>query len=519
MNKAFDLIISKFKKIPFAIWIILFFSIIKLIIHFLTNGQYNYNRDECYYIACGEHLDWGYVDHPPLIALLANISRFIFGDSLFGLRFLPAIAGAMLVFFTGLIAKKLGGSIYSVILACISIIAAPMFLSIDTQFAPNVFDELFWVICIYLLILIIKEEKPRYWILFGLFAGIGLMTKHSVILFGLAFIFGLLLTKNRKYFASKWFWFGSLIALVIFIPHILWQIKYNFPTLEFMKNVSLYKNYKASPLEFILSQIAGFNIFASPIWILGLCYFLFNKDGSKFRILSIMYLTLLTLFIIQHGKDYYLAGFYPVLFAGGAVFIEKITLKKIIWLRYIIIILIILGGVIAAPIVLPILPVEKMISYMNSLHYNPPQSENTEQSVLPQVYADMFGWEEMVQKVAKVYNELSPEEKSKCAIIAKNYGEAAAIDFYSKKYGIPKAISGHNSYYLWGPGNNKGDIVIWVYPDTDEKDLKNYFDEVIKKDLIYNKYAMPFDNNYHLYLLKGIKFDLKANWKLLKLYI
>ena len=231
--------------------ILFYLALLTILIHFLTNGGYGYFRDELYYMACGEHLAWGYVDQPPFVALMAFVTRHLLGDSLFALRFFPAICGGLIVLLTGLMVRELGGGRYAQGLAAVAVIVAPVYLAIDNFFSMNCFDEVFWALAGYIVIRILKEGDPKLWILFGLVAGIGLMNKYSIGFLGLGVVVGLVLTPARRHLFSKWLWLGGAIAFVIFLPHILWEIHNGFPTLEFIHNATAMKNLPQTPLQFM----------------------------------------------------------------------------------------------------------------------------------------------------------------------------------------------------------------------------------------------------------------------------
>ncbi len=498
--------------------ILFYLALATLLIHFLTNSQYGYFRDELYYMACGEHLDFGYVDHPPMVALVANFTRKLLGDSLFALRFFPALAGALVVFLSGLIVRELGGKRFAQILAALAVIISPVYLSIGNFLSMNAFDLLFWTLSAYILVLILKTGNPKLWLLLGIVLGIGLQNKHSMLFFGYGFIIGLLLTSNRKYFRTPWFWLAGAIAFLVFLPNIIWQFKNNWPTLEFIKNASLYKNMPLSPLKFLSGQILEMHPILFPLLLIGLFYYLLSKSAKPYRLFGWMYLAVFLLFILTRAKTYYISPIYPVMFAGGALAVERFIYKcGWNWLKPVIVTLLIVGGLLTAPFALPLLPVETYIKYSAFLGMGPPQSERHDMGQLPQHYADMFGWENMAATVARVYHQLPPEERSKCGIFAQNYGEAGAIDFFAKRYDLPRAISGHNNYWLWGPHEYTGEIMIVI--GGDEDDYKEVFREVEKLEIIRHKYAMPYENNLPVYLCRDIIFPLKEVWLKVKAYI
>ncbi len=493
-------------------------ALLKLTLHFLTNGQYGYFRDELYYIACGEHLDWGYVDQPPLIAVVAKATRVLFGDSLFAIRFFPAVAGALLVFLTGLIVRQLGGGGFAQLLAALAIIIAPAYLLLHTWLTMNAFEPLFWMACAYIAILILQGRDRRLWLLFGAIAGVGLMNKQSMLFFGFAIVVGLLLTPQRKILFNKWIWFGGALAFIIFLPNIVWQITHGFPTLELLKNVAVAKNYNASTLEFFGGQIVLLHPLNFPLWMAGLYFYLFARDGQQYRALGWAYIVAFATFILLKGKVYYLVPIYPLLIASGAIVIERLTDRyRLIWLRPAIVSLLIVGGAATAPFVLPVLPVETYVEYARLWGMKEGvKTENKRLGVLPQHYADMFGWENMTATVAKVYQSLPPTEQSIAAIYTQNYGEAGAIDFFGKQYNLPKAISGHQNYFLWGSRGYSGEVFIII--GGKPADHRKIFDEVTQQAVVTNEYAMPYENNLPVFVCRKPKFSLTEFWPKAKHY-
>ncbi len=493
-------------------------AVVTLVIHFLTNGGYGFFRDEFYYMACGEHLDWGYVDHPPFVALMAALTRAVLGDSLQAIRFLPALCAALTVLLAGLMARELGGGRFAQALAGLAVLIGPVYLIVDHIFSMNCFDYVFWALAIYIVIKILKEDRPKLWVLFGLVAGIGLMTKYSMGFLGLGLVAGLVVTSSRKHLLSRWLWLGGLLAFVIFLPHIIWEIRQGFPTREFIRNATLYKNLPMSPVRFLAEEALEVHPFTLPIWLAGLYFYLGHADGKRYRAIGWIYVSVLLLFLITKAKPYYLAPAYFMLLAAGAVVIERfIERRNAVWLKATSLAALVVGGLITLPLALPVLPVDTFIRYQAFLHIPVEVGEKHRMGKLPQMYADMFGWEEMVAAVAKVYNSLPPEERAKCAIYASNYGEAGAIDFFGKKYGLPKAISGHNSYWLWGPRDYTGEIVITV--GEEKQDVEKTFGKVELAATVVDDYAMPYENNLPIFICRKPKMSLQQVWPRTKHYI
>ena len=505
-----------------ALAVALYLSAFKLLLHFLTNGGYGYFRDELYYLACGEHLDWGYVDQAPLIAVVARVQRALLGESLFATRFLPAVAGAALVFVTGLLARELGGGRFAVLLACVCVIVAPAFLALHTVLTMNAFEPLFWTLGAYLVARALKTGDARLWVWFGLLMGLGLQNKHSTLVFGFAVVAGLLLTPARKFLLSKWLWLGGLIALLVFLPNILWQIKYDWPTVEVLRNADKNQNLPVSPLDFFKGQLLLTHPFTFPVWAAGLCFYLLTRAGRPFRALGWAYVVMFVLMIVMRAKVYYLLPVYPVLFAPGAVWFEsffaRLAERRPLWrwLRPASVALLVAGGALTAPLALPVLPVETLIRYQRALGLEAPRTEKLRLADLPQHYADMHGWEEMTAAVGRVYNSLPAEERTRCAVFARNYGQAGAIDFFGARHGLPKAIGKHQNYFLWGPRDYTGECVITV--GERERDVRKSFDQVELAATITHPYVLPHENNLPVYLCRKPKRPLKEIWPDVKCY-
>ncbi|MEX1276973.1 MAG: glycosyltransferase family 39 protein [Bacteroidota bacterium] len=494
-------------------------AFVKLLIHLVVNamGGYGYFRDEFYYLACSDHLDWGYVDHPPLSIFLLWVNRFVFGDSLVALRLLPAIAGAALVVFAGLIARAFGGGTRAQLVAGIATIIAPVYLSIHGFYSMNGFEPLFWMVAVYLLIRIIKEENGQLWLWFGVVAGLGLQNKISMSFFGAALVGGLLLTRERKNLRGKYLWMGGGIAGLLFLPHILWQFVNDWPTLEFMNNARLYKNVSFSAADFLSAQILYEHPVTAPLWIGGVLLLLLHKELNRYRAFAIAFLLLFALFVLQGGKPYYLSPIYPLFFAAGAVGLERLVDRfRQGWVIWAYSVLIVIGGAVTAPLVLPVLPVETFLRYNTSLGIGEVQAERHQKTVLPQHYADMHGWKEMTESVARVYQALPDSDKVRCGIYAQNYGEAGAIDFFGEEYELPKASSGHNNYWLWGL-QGPGEVMIIVGGRAE--DHARAFTSVELVGRHSHEYAMRFESDLPIFLCRNLKAPPAELWPGTKRFI
>ena len=503
-------------EVSFTLPIVL--SLFLFSLHMLSNGRYGYFVDELYYLACSHHLAWGYVDQAPLIAVITWLERVTLGDSLHSLRFLPAVAAGLKVLLTGLIARELGARAYAQALACVAVIVAPVYLGLDNLLTMNTFEPVFWMGCALIAIKIIKGGDQRLWLLYGLVAGVGIENKHSMILFGFAFFAALLLTSERRYLRHPWIWLGGLIALLCFLPNLVWEIHGNFPTVELLRNVHRSgRNTALGPIMFVLQQMLIMHPLAAPLWLAGLWYYFRDSEGRCLRVLGWTYVILLLLMLVMSGRIYYPAPAYPMLFAsGGVAFQRSVEQKSWQWAKPTYAAVLVLTGILLAPFgYFPILPVRAYIDYAKALHFEPPRIENHAMGPLPQIYADQFGWKEMAEAVASAYSKLSPEDQRNCAIFGQNYGQAGAIDFFGAKLGLPNALSGHQSYYDWGPRGYTGECVI-VMDDRPER-LSQLFDRYEKVATVYHPYSMPYQH-FDVYLCHGLHEPLEKLWPELKVW-
>jgi len=512
--------------------IVSFLAVVKFVLHLATTGRFGYGFfvDELYFLACAEHLDWGYVDMPPLLPTLIAVVRAVLGDSLLAVRLFPAIAGSGLVLLTGLIARELGGGRFAQALAALTVVIAPIYLGLHSVQTMNAYEPLFWMGCAYVMIRIVKGGNPKLWLVFGLLAGLGMMNKHSMAFFGFGILAGLLLTNQRKLLFNRvpprfhnfskrsgtgWFWLGGLIAFIIFLPNLLWMIEHDFPHLQLLANIrAAGRNVELSPLEFILQQVLMMHPLAFPVWLAGLLHFFLNNDARPYRVLGIAYLTILFMMLVLEGRVYYLAPAYPMLLAGGGVAIEKWIANRgwaVVKPAYVTVL--VLGGLILAPIALPCLPPEDFIRYAEATGLQQPRVETHRLGRLPQLHADRFGWEEMAKVVAQAYQKLPPEERAKTAIFGQNYGQAGAIDLFGPQLGLPKALSGHLTYHYWGPREYKGEIVI-VMGDRREV-LESKFDSVELVGVVEHPYSMPYQQ-FDVYRCRGLRQPLHELWPQLR---
>ncbi len=496
-----------------AVGVLIAICAAKFLLHAFTSlHRYGYFRDELYLLDCGRHLAWGYVDMAPLSALYARIA-LLMGGSLPALRILPALAGTGLVALAIVLARQLGGSRFAQALAGLSVLFVPVNLVMDDMLSMNAFEPLFWMGCVYLLIRIVRTGNPKLWLWFGLLAGLGLENKHSTLFFGFAIFLAVALTPLRREFAKPWIWMGGAIALLIFVPNLLWQIQRNFPTLQDLENVRRSgKNVVLSPVAFLGRQILMEQPILFPLWLAGLGSFLWGR-GKRLRVLGLAFMIFFATLLLLHGKDYYLAPIYPVLFAGGAVATESWLARRRwagarLWPKAAMVAALVLLGGVLVPLVTPMLSPERFLAYQRALHIHFSKTEAHQAGVLPQFFGDQFGWRLMVRQIAAIYNSLPAGERAKTGILTGNYGEAGAVNLFGPAYGLPRAYSRHQNYWYWGPPPVAYANLIVV--QWSQKDVQDNCTSWRAYDH-YARFGMA-EENTPIYLCRNAKFNIQKIW-------
>ena len=491
----------------------LYIAIADFVFHMLIANNYGYFRDELYYVVAGQRLAFGYVDFPPVIALLAALMGFIAGDSLVSIHIIPALAGAAIVFVSAMIAKELGGGKRAQILTAVAALFSASF-AVSSIFSMDVLDMLWWTVLAYLLVRIIKSENrdPKLWILFGLVAGIGLLTKLTIAFFLLALLIAFVLSSKRTYLKSPWLWLGVLIAFVILSPYVIWNYLNGWPTVDFFIHHGGLNG--GGPVSFLVYQVLIAGILGFPLALIGLYFYFRSNLGRPFVVLGITFVILLIVFTLTNGKPYFFMGAYPFAFAGGAILIERAMGKKrLIWPAYLTGIFLI--GIFLAPLYAPVLPPQTYVKYYGGFS-GVANGAAAQASVgaFPQYLGDRFGWNTMTATVAKVYDSLNASERAEACIFTSNYGEASALIILGKNYSLPPVISGHNNYYIWGPGKCSGDVLIIVSPSLGN--VRNYFNTVYIAANITCTYCMPDENNIPVVVAIGPTISLQSAWPSLK---
>lgn len=501
--------------------IVLYIVAVKLVLHLATVARYGIFRDEMYYLACSRHMAWGYVDHPPLTVWIGWFSRVVLGDSPVGVRLLPILAGAAVVWLSGKLAREMGGGRFAQGMAALAVLVVPIYLVAHTWLTDNVFEQLIWMVCIWLVVRAINTRDARYWLWFGVAAGLGFENKYSIAFLLLGLLAGVALTPHRHVLKGRYLWLGVLACAAISLPNLLWEIRNHFPFLELIHNIRMSdRDVVRAPLAFIADQAMIMNPILFPLWLGGLVWLFFGKDkndkeGQRYRLLGWTYLVVLIAFMGLKAKNYYVAPIYPILFAAGAIALERVAPGRSVgtWLRAGSIALVILAGALLMPFSVPVLSPEGYLRYQKTLGFQPSEFEHQQNGPLPQWFADEFGWQEMVEKVARVYNSLPPEERARTAIFSNGWGEAAAVDFYGSRYGLPQAISKHNSYWMWGPGKYDGSTMIILR--SGGRNEPKMFQSVEDVGRVEHPYSRR-DEYFDIYLCRGLKVNLKDAWPKLK---
>ncbi len=486
--------------------IILTISTLNILVYLVTTAFFSYGifRDELYYLACANRPAFGYVDHPPLSIWILAVWKFLFGDSMFVIRIVPAIITSVSVFMIGLFTLRLGGGKIAVIISTLTFMLTPIFLGISTIYSMNVFDFFFWITSAYVFLRIIQTENKKLWILLGFVIGLGLMNKTSMLWFCAGIFFGIIFTPLRKELKTKYPYIAAGIAILIFSPFIIWNITHNFAHLEFMRNAASRKYGELTPVSFLLDQFLILNPVTIYIWMPGIFFYFFSKHGKQFRALGFIWLaTFIILLINWHSKGEYIAASYQILFAGGAVIIEKwSSIPKRGWIKYAIAPQVILFGILLSPFARPLLTPEKFLKYQDFVGIKPPANEGVE-TEMPQFYCDMFNWEKMAKKISKVYLTIPEEERSTTVVYCYNYGKAGAMEYYSKKYPLPEVVCPHNSYWYWWPPGKHITTVILL--GGEKEDYQNALEQVEEVGFYKTKYAMPYENNLKIFIGRGLK--------------
>lgn len=487
-----------------------------LVLHVATSGGYGYHRDELYFISCAQHLAWGYVDQPPLIAVIAKVVLTLFGPSLIAIRLLPALAAAATVVVTGRVAWRLGGGLFAQALAMVALALAPFYLSVGNLLTMNAFEPLLWMSAAYLFLRAEHNDRPSRWLALGVVLGLGCLNKYSMFFYWASACAAIACTPQRRVFARPGFWLAFAIAGVLVAPNLAWQFAHGWPQLEVLRNAAAEKNVAHGPLLFFFEQILMMNPLTAPLWIAGLGFLLFARDGVRLRWFGYTYLILSALYLVLRAKVYYLAPIYPILFAAGGVVLERaLAPRRALAVAYSL--ALVVAGLAIAPEAFPLLPLPVFLRYEHLIDVRGVKMERHPEGIVPQHFADMLGWDALTATMARAYDALPPAQRAQAAILTHDYGQASALDFFGPAYGLPRALSGHNNYFLYGTRGYSGEVVLAL--GMDPSLLRGEWRDVVRVGTFHDDYLLPDQNDLSIFLCTRPQQPFAAWWPHAKRYI
>jgi hypothetical protein len=496
---------------PAAWRVLLLLGGICVMVHLALYNRFGYHLDELYFMECGWHLALGYVDHPPLVPWIARLGMALFGENLFAVRFFPAMAAGAAVVMTGLITRELGGARYAQGIAGLAVLMVPAYLRSGGLLCIPIFELLFWTGFSYSVARALNQRDSRWWIAAGVTAGLGLLTKYTMAVWGTAVVAGILLTPARRRLLSPWPWVGAVLAGGVFFPHMLWEATHGWPTVEFLQNLRVEILEYQSRLLFIFHQLVNMHFLLTPVWALGLWYF-FSPSGRRFRVFGWAFAFAFGFFFLEQGKAYYLAPAYPVLFAGGGLQLERIlSCDSSAVYRRIVAAAIVIVGVANALFALPVIPLEMSDRITGTVF-----GYFVDPTELTREFHSQYGWEGYAEKVAEAYRMLEPEEQQVCTILALKYSQASAINLFGKSSGLPRAVSGHMNYYLWGPVPGRGEVAIACGFPLEM--LRPLYGDIREVGRTFHPLARHEYNNVPIYVCRDPEVDLASAWLRLKRY-
>lgn len=464
-------------------------ALVKLVVpFFLQHSSYQPHRDEYLYLAEGHHLSWGYLEVPPLLSVFAWITNQL-GAGMFWIKIWPALFGALTFLLVGRIIVSLGGKTFALILGWLPFMLDG-YMRLFFLFQPNFLDVFFWTAMGFCLIRYIQNRQARWLYIMGICAGLGMLSKYSAAFYIAALAVGILLTSQRAILTNRHLYLAALVALLLFLPNLVWQYNHNFPVVTHMQTLEEEQLQFIDPVEFLISQLM-MNLPCVFIWLAGLYYTTMTAAGKPYRLFAWVYFGVIVLLLVLHGKDYYALGAYPVLFAFGAVQLEAATQYRFRVARYAMLAFSIALGVFAMPLVMPLAKPETLAAYYQSTGLDKTGSfkwEDLEYHPLPQDFADMIGWRETTAKAAAVYNSLPEAERRQTMIYCRGYYTAGALNYYGKDYGLPEVYSDNASFLFWMPDQYAIKHLLLVahnIPGKDDVVFQQFESMTVKDSLVY----------------------------------
>jgi 4-amino-4-deoxy-L-arabinose transferase-like glycosyltransferase len=453
--------------------------------------RYGWHRDELYYLASGRHLALGYVDYPPITPLLARIDQAVFPGSLPALRLFTVLAGAVVIIVAALIARELGGNRLAQALAGLAVLISPMFVGANILFQTVSFDQLIWALVCLLLVRLLRGADPREWLLLGVVFGIGLETKYTVIGLGVAILIGLLATNQRKRLASRWPWLGFGLAIVVFLPNLAWQAGHHWDSVAY---TFAHRGATDGPIAYWVQQFLLMGPQLIPL-VVGGVWWMWRRE--QFRAAAVTIVAVELFFFLVGGKAYYPAPIYPLAYAAGCVWLVEVVRQR--WIRRVAVAVAVAITLVLLPIGLPILPAKAMAdSWVWKARKD---------------FADMYGWPDLVRQVTTVYQQLPLADRSSVMILASNYGEAGALDYYGR--GLPTVVSAHLTYYYWAPAHMAPSVVIVV--GYSRQYLGAFFGDIQQAATITNSYGLRNEEyGKSIWICRSPLVPLEKAWPQLK---
>lgn len=477
-------------------------AFIKFLLPFiLQHPMYELHRDEMLYLQQGNHLAWGFMEVPPLLSIFAKLA-LLSGGSFFWIKFWPSLFGAVTVFIVSKMAAEMGGKAFAQFIAGLCLITS-VYLRGHFLFQPNFLEIFFWTLSAYFLIKYTNTTAIKYIYYLSFSLALGWLSKYSVVFFAAGIFVGLLLTSNRKLFASKHLYLTAFLALLIIIPNLIWQYNHKWPLVHHMKELRETQLIYINPFDFLKNQVLMF-LPCFIVWIGGLAWLLFYFSGKRYRILAWIYITVIVLLTATNGKDYYSVGAYPMMFAAGGVWLQQVTSTSLYWVRFASVVVIFLLFIPLIPMLLPVWPPEKLINYYRKTGFDKngfTKWEDLQYHALPQDFADMISWQELGNKVSKVYASLPDSVKNKTLIYCRYYALAGAAAYYGK--GLPEVTSDNASFLFWMPDMYNIKDLLFVGRNIPDKDdlVFQQFEKYTVADSITTPYARE----------KGVKIILFEN--------
>ena len=498
---------------PVAWPVLLLLAGVCVVVHILLCNRFGFHLDELYFMECARHPAFGYVDHPPLVPWMTGFAMTLFGENLFAVRLFPALAAGAGVLLTGLMTREFGGGRYAQGFAALAALMAPAYLRSGGLLCIPVFELLFWSALTYCVAGALRTGGVLWWIAAGLAAGLGLLTKYGMALWVMALAAGVLATASRRRLTSPWPWLGALLALGIVLPHLVWESVHAWPSLEFLQNLRGEILVNQSRAQFLIQQVINMLPLLAPLWAMGLWFFFFSPAGARVRAFGWAYVFVFLVFFIERGKGYYLAPAYTVLFAGGSVQFERVLARNAnesAW-RGVAAAVVTVVGSLNALFALPVIPLEASdrITAASLGRLVDPQE-------LTREFHSQYGWQEYAEGVNGAYEMLTPAEKRVCTILALKYSQASAVNFFGNPYGLPRAVSGHMNYHLWGPDPGRGEVAIAVGFSLNT--LQTLYGDVREVGRTFHPLARQEYNDLPIYVCRDPRTPLDEAWAGLKRY-